>query len=76
MNIVVSTVTKRKGHGSEDNGDYDVFYSGVTEEQRTQEGVATMMPKSLRRFVVNRETINKRIIKTNLNTYGHKITLL
>ena len=75
VDIVVMTETKKKGHGSENYGDYDLFYSGVPKDQRARQGVAIMMRKSLRRFVVNWEAVNQRIIKMNLNLYGHKITL-
>ena len=76
VDVAVLTETKKKGHGSENYGDYDLFYSGVAKDQRAQQGVAILLRRSLRKFVGTWEAVNQRIIKMNLNLYGHKITLL
>lgn len=70
------TESKRKGLVSGNRGVYDLFFSGVHEDQCAQQGVAIMVRKSLRRIVVNWEAISQRISKMNLNSYGHKITVL
>lgn len=76
VDIAVITETKKKGSGSENLGCYDMFYSGVSKDQRAQQGVAILVRKELRRCINSWEAIDQRIVKMNLTLHGHKITLL
>ena len=76
IDIAVITETKKKGNGSENLGSYDTFYSGVSKDQRAQQGVAILIRRELRKHINSWEAIDQRIIKMNLTLHGHKITLL
>ena len=76
IDVAVITETKKKGHGSESLGDYDLFYSGVPKHQRAQQGVAILIRKKFRKNIKNWEAINARMIKMNLTMHGHRVTIL
>ncbi|XP_072397944.1 uncharacterized protein [Diabrotica undecimpunctata] len=76
IDIAVLTETKKKGMGSEKWGYYDLFYSGVTKDQRAQQGVAIVIRKTLRRHITSWEAINQRLIKMNITIKGSRIAIL
>ena len=76
IDIAVVTETKKKGHGSENLGCYDMFYSGVSKDQRAQQGVAILVRKGLRKSITSWEAVSPRIIKINLTLHSHKVTLI
>nr|XP_018896775.1 PREDICTED: uncharacterized protein LOC109030332 [Bemisia tabaci] len=53
-----------------------MFFSGISKEQRAQQGVAILIRKTLRKYINNWEAVSPRIIKMNLTVYGHRIALL
>nr|XP_018911551.1 PREDICTED: craniofacial development protein 2-like [Bemisia tabaci] len=53
-----------------------MFFSGVSKDQRAQQGVAILVRNDLRKCITSWEPINERIVKMNVTVYGHKITLL
>ncbi|XP_072375957.1 pickpocket protein 28-like, partial [Diabrotica undecimpunctata] len=76
LDIAVLTETKKKGMGSEKWSHYDLFYSGVTKDQRAQQGVAIIIRKTLRRHITSWEAINQRLIKMNITIKGSRIAIL
>jgi len=76
MDVMVITETKKKGQGSENLGEYDCFYSGVSKDKRAQQGVAVLIRKKYRKCITSWEPINERLIKINLTIRGRKITIL
>lgn len=76
VDVAVLTETKKKGTGSENLGCYDLFYSGVSKDQRAQQGVAILIRKSLRPSITTWEAVDQRIIRMHLTLHGHKVALL
>ena len=76
VDVAVLTETKKKGTGSESLGCYDLFYSGVSKDQRAQQGVAILIRKSLRPSITTWEAVDQRIIRMHLTLHGHKVALL
>ena len=76
VDIGVITETKRKGKGSENWGYYDHFYSGVSKDQRAQQGVSILIRRNLRKYVTTWEAISPRLIKLNLTLKGHRMVIL
>ena len=76
VDLAVLTETKKKGQGSQSFKDYDLFYSGVSKDQRARQGVAILVRKRLRKCISTWEAIDQRMIRMNLNLHGHKITVL
>lgn len=53
VELAVLTETKKKGQGSENLGQYDHFYSGVSKDRRAQQGVSILISKHLRKFITS-----------------------
>ncbi|XP_072160540.1 uncharacterized protein [Bemisia tabaci] len=69
-----------RSEGSQSTRAYSEFKrwssSGVSKDQRAQQGVAILVRNDLRKCITSWEPINERIVKMNVTVYGHKITLL
>lgn len=76
MDLTVITETKRKGQGSESLGEYDCFDNGVPKDTRAKTGVSIIIHRKWRKYIKSWEAVNERIIKVNLDIFGHKITIL
>ena len=76
QDIIILTETKKKGCGSEVQGDYLHFYSGVEKHKRAQRGVSILIKKRFKRCINNWEAINENIIKMDVNMFGRKVTIV
>lgn len=76
VDIAALTETKKKGSGYEEYGEYILFFSGVPKDKRARAGVAISIHKKLKSCIRSWEEIDERLLKMELNIWGHEIILL
>jgi hypothetical protein len=76
MHVVVLTETKKKGTGSETLENYIYLFSGVKKYERAQRGVSIFTNKKWKSSIRNRELIDERILKLDINIWGYKLTII
>ena len=74
--MVVLAETKKKGTGSETLGNYMHLFSGVKKYERAKRGESILINKKWKGSIKNWESIDERILKLDMNIWGHKLTII
>lgn len=65
-----------KGNDIETKGEYMHFYSRVSKDRRAKRGLPILNKNKLRKYVTILEPNDKNFTQTDMNLFGHKITIL
>ncbi|XP_072380680.1 uncharacterized protein [Diabrotica undecimpunctata] len=76
MDNIALTETKKKGTGTDMVGNYIHIFTGVPKDKRAARGVSILIKKKLKNNITHWETIDKNILRANIDIYGHKITMI
>lgn len=67
-NVDIAVAKEKKGQGSENLGEYDHLYSGVSKDKQAQQGVSLLIRKKQRKEI----QIRKKYISKEINTQHGK----